>query len=281
MGATRRGFLKGAGLATVGAGLGLPILGPARLAALPDAARDGGPLSRLAMVVDVDKCRLDGVRQACIEACERAHNVPRLPDPAQEVQWIWSETFGAALPDQVHAHTPAERREAPVLVLCNHCDEPPCVKVCPTGATWKREADGIVMMDMHRCVGCRYCMAACPYGARSFNWRDPQAFVPTRPDGSLYSNYPMRTRGVVEKCTFCAERLRDGLQPACVEAANSVPGGQGALVFGDPTDPSSEVSRLLRERHTVSRRPGLGTGPNVYYVAPAGAGAAADRAGQS
>ena len=156
--------------------------------------------------------------------------------------------------------------EAPVLVLCNHCTNPPCVRVCPTQATWKREEDGIVMMDMHRCIGCRYCMAACPYGSRSFNWKDPREFVDTDAQGNFYSEFPTRTRGVVEKCNFCAERLRDGLQPACVEAANQVPGGEGALTFGNLADSGSEVNRVLSSQRTITRRVSLGTGPNVFYI---------------
>jgi molybdopterin-containing oxidoreductase family iron-sulfur binding subunit len=156
--------------------------------------------------------------------------------------------------------------EAPILVLCNHCDNPPCVRVCPTQATWKREEDGIVMMDMHRCIGCRYCMAACPYGSRSFNWRDPRPFVETDSEGNFPSEFPTRTRGVVEKCNFCAERLRDGQLPACVEAANQVPGGEGSLTFGNLADAASEVNQVLSSQRTIARRVALGTGPNVFYI---------------
>jgi molybdopterin-containing oxidoreductase family iron-sulfur binding subunit len=122
------------------------------------------------------------------------------------------------------------------------------------------------MMDMHRCIGCRYCMAACPYGSRSFNWKDPREHIATDANGELPSDYPARSKGVVEKCNFCAERLRVGLEPACVEAARAVPGGNGALTFGDAGDPDSDVSRILRETRTVARRVGLGTGPNVFYI---------------
>jgi molybdopterin-containing oxidoreductase family iron-sulfur binding subunit len=122
------------------------------------------------------------------------------------------------------------------------------------------------MMDMHRCIGCRYCIAACPYGSRSFNWRDPRPYLERDGRGALPSDYPTRTKGVVEKCTFCAERIRDGRPPACVEAANQVPGGEGALTFGNLAEPDSAVSRLLRERRTIARRVALGTGPNVYYI---------------
>ena len=118
------------------------------------------------------------------------------------------------------------------------------------------------MMDMHRCIGCRYCIAACPYGSRSFNWRDARANV----QGEINPKYPTRNRGVVEKCSFCAERLRAGGEPACVEASRRVPGGEGALTFGDLSDPDSDVAKLLRENHTICRQLGLGTGPNVYYI---------------
>lgn len=266
----RRQFLKEAGAAALGAGWVLPVLSGCETAEAVQHGTEVGALQgtgrQLAMVVDVEKCRSEPVRRAVIEACRRTHNVPEIPDPDDEVKWVWEAEFRHAFPDQVHDRMPEEMIEAPVLVLCNHCESPPCVRVCPTQATWKRESDGIVMMDMHRCIGCRYCMAACPYGSRSFNWRDPRPFVETDENGEYMSDYPTRTRGVVEKCTFCDERIRDGLEPACVEAARQVPGGEGALVFGDATDPDSEVSRVLRERVTRVRRPELGTGPSVYYI---------------
>jgi Fe-S-cluster-containing dehydrogenase component len=265
---SRRRFLKDFGLAAVGVGCGLPLLDSGRWmvrAAAPVAAARG---TQWAMVIDLDKAVREDVRSACVEACDREHNVPHIPDPQEEVKWIWSERYEHVFPDEVHAHTADELRDLPVLVLCNHCTNPPCVKVCPTEATWKRESDGIVMMDMHRCIGCRYCMAACPFGARSFNWRDPRPYVARNAEGRFASDYPTRTVGVVEKCTFCAERIRVSRVPACVEAANGVPGGEGALVFGDVSDPDSNVSRILATQNTICRRENLGTGPNVYYIVP-------------
>ncbi|MFP4237312.1 MAG: sulfate reduction electron transfer complex DsrMKJOP subunit DsrO, partial [Desulfonatronovibrio sp.] len=136
----------------------------------------------------------------------------------------------------------------------NHCDNPPCVKVCPTKATFKRD-DGIVLMDFHRCIGCRFCMAGCPYGSRSFNFYDPRNFLEeTDPE------YPTRTKGVVEKCEFCAHRLEKGQMPACVEVS------EGTILFGDLDDPSSDVSKALKKRYSLVRKPKLGTGPNVYYL---------------
>ena len=112
------------------------------------------------------------------------------------------------------------------------------------------------MMDWHRCIGCRYCMAACPYGARSFNWVNPRPHIKT-----LNPDFPTRTKGVVEKCTFCSERLVKGQMPACVEACP-----EKALVFGDVNDPKSEIRQLLAGNYTLRRRPELGTGPNIYYL---------------
>jgi molybdopterin-containing oxidoreductase family iron-sulfur binding subunit len=261
MNQNRRSFLKTAGRTAVGLGCGFPLLNAAC-----SSARHGTGSSQWAMVIDVDKCLREDVRRACTEACHREHNVPDIPDAEEEVKWIWSEPYRNAFPDQTHDRAGPALAEMPVLVLCNHCAKPPCVRVCPTQATWKRESDGIVMMDMHRCIGCRYCMAACPYGSRSFNWRDPRDHIARDAGGELPSEFPARTKGVVEKCNFCAERLRGGLEPACVEAARSVPGGRGALTFGDAGDPESDVSRILRETHTVARRVGLGTGPNVFYI---------------
>jgi molybdopterin-containing oxidoreductase family iron-sulfur binding subunit len=253
---SRREFLKKAGFTALGVGIGLPLAASAVKGSL------GAPGSKqLAMVIDIGKCD-ERVRRACSEACHREHNVPEIPDREEEVKWIWSEKYEDVFPDQSHAHAPVTVKGKPVLVLCNHCTKPACVRVCPTKATFKRKSDGIVAMDMHRCIGCRYCMAACPYGARSFNWRDPVPHV----KGGVRREYPTRDKGTVEKCNFCPERIRNSREPACVEAAGSTPGGHGALTFGDLQDLESDVSRLLRQKHTVCRRVHLGAGPNVYYI---------------
>jgi Fe-S-cluster-containing dehydrogenase component len=131
------------------------------------------------------------------------------------------------------------------------------VRACPTKATFKRESDGIVMMDFHRCIGCRFCMAACPFGARSFNFRDPRPFIA---EANLNKEFPTRMKGVVEKCNFCAERIAVGEKPACVEASKS------ALVFGDLYDPESEVRQLIKTNYTIRRKQELGTEPSVYYI---------------
>ena len=262
MNENRRSFLKKAAGAALGFGCGLPAREAAASAGITDLEDSS---TQWAMVVDKKKCLRPEVREACADACRRAHNLPVMSDAKHEIKWIWTEKFEDAFPDQVHSHVAQAVREEPVLVMCNHCTKPACVKVCPTQATWRRE-DGIVMMDMHRCIGCRYCMAACPYGSRSFNWQDPRPHVETDENGQLPSDYPTRDKGVVEKCNFCAERLREGRQPACVEAAREMPGGKGALTFGNLADPESEVSQILKSEHTICRRPSLGAGPHVYYI---------------
>jgi len=145
-------------------------------------------------------------------------------------------------------------KHLPFPVLCNHCENPPCVQACPTKATFKRD-DGIVVMDFHRCIGCRFCMAACPYGSRSFNFRDPRPFI-----AEVDPGFPTRMKVVVEKCNFCVERLAVGKQPACVEVSN------GILTFGDLEDPESDVRKLLKSNYTIRRKQNLGTGPAVYYI---------------
>ncbi len=259
---SRRDFLKIAGGAALGLGAGFPLLRGLASAQHVGHGVSTPETSQWAMVVDVEKCLDEKVRAAAVEACHRIHNVPQISDPEEEVKWIWTEGYGGTFPDRVHDLTPDRVRQMPVLVLCNHCSNPPCVKVCPTQATWKRKSDGLVMMDMHRCIGCRYCIAACPYGSRSFNWQDPRPFL----RNGIVPPFPTRTKGVVEKCNFCAERLRDGMEPACVEAANALPGVRGALAFGDLADKDSEVSRILSEANSIVRKASLGTGPNVYYL---------------
>ncbi len=209
--------------------------------------------TRWGIAIDTAKCLKQPNCTKCIAACHQAHNVPAIPDPRREVRWIWKEPFDRAFPGQEDAYSPL--RAAPVMVFCNHCDNPPCARVCPTQATWKRE-DGIVMMDWHRCIGCRYCMAACPYGSRSFNWMDPRPYIHT-----VNAGFPTRTRGVVEKCTLCTERLAAGRPPACVEVCP-----EKALVFGNLADPQSEIRKLLESRRHVRRKPELGTDPQVFYI---------------
>ncbi|RJP18728.1 MAG: 4Fe-4S dicluster domain-containing protein [Candidatus Omnitrophota bacterium] len=263
MGVDRRGFFKIAGLSTLAGMAGKTSMdalaqGESRFAPNPEALHG----KRWAMVVDMEKCKSKEGCKDCILACHQVHNVPDFGNPKDEVKWIWKEQYHHAFPSQENEYIKDDLKHANVLVFCNHCDNPPCVRVCPTQATWDRK-DGIVMMDWHRCIGCRYCIAACPYGSRSFNWRDPRGVDEEEESFIKETNpeFPTRTRGVVEKCTFCDERLAQGLLPACVEACT-----EGCLKFGDLEDPESEVRKLLAERFSIRRKPELGTQPEVYYL---------------
>ena len=252
----RRRFLKITGLSLTG--IAIQPLGRllSRTAHAVTAQTAGVRAThKWAMAVNLNGCMSKPDCRDCIDACHRVHNVPDFGNPKDEVKWIWTAPYTEVFQDQAHASTKESLLKSAPLVLCNHCENPPCVKVCPTKATWKRE-DGIVMMDYHRCIGCRYCMAACPYGARSFNWKDPRPFIK-----NVNQDFPTRTKGVVEKCNFCEERLAKGLMPACVEACKDK-----ALTFGDMAASGSNIKTLLSGRYSLRRRPYLGTEPKVYYL---------------
>jgi Fe-S-cluster-containing dehydrogenase component len=156
-------------------------------------------------------------------------------------------------------------------IPCQQCEHAPCVDACPVKATYHR-ADGIVMMDYDRCIGCRYCEVACPYGVRSFNWKEFDEENPLVPTWGT-PEVERRPRGVVEKCSFCYQRIDRGLAqglvpgldaeatPACVAACPT-----GARVFGDLNDPNSPVNKLLDENHVTRLREDLGTEPRVFYI---------------
>jgi Fe-S-cluster-containing dehydrogenase component len=252
---TRRNFLKFAGLTA--AGLCVASAGSVIAAGAGPTIKDGEKAlkaKRWAMVIDTKKIGTKEAVDVLAKACHAAHNVPDIPGK-QGIKWIWADGFDQAF-DQPNNFMDEglEKRQFPLL--CNHCANAPCVRVCPTQATYKRP-DGIVAMDYHRCIGCRYCMAGCPFGARSFNFMEPRLHLDLT---KLNKDFPTRMRGVVEKCNFCVERLAQGQQPACVEAS------QGALVFGDLSDPASGVRKVLREHYTIRRKPALGTEPGVYYI---------------
>ncbi|QCG95552.1 4Fe-4S dicluster domain-containing protein [Azospirillum sp. TSA2s] len=213
---SRRNFCLGAGAATVGA---------ATLAAVP---ADAGAVTatddaahRWAMVVDVRKCV--GC-QACTIACIMENDVPE-------------NSFRTI----VSTYEVTEQGKAGSYMLprlCNHCEDPPCIPVCPTGATYQRR-DGIVVVDNSVCVGCAYCVQACPYDARFINHETQTA----------------------DKCTFCVHRVEAGLLPACVETCVG-----GARIFGDLKDPDSTVSKLVREQNPKVLKPEMGTQPRVFYI---------------
>ena len=276
MDSKRRDFLKIAGLTAI-AGIAAPsafnalLKGEALASEHGQAAAATGAHGAVAptgkrwgMVIDVKKFTENpGLAEKCVSACHTVHNVPDFGNKKDEIKWIWVESYDHTFPEHSQYKRPDALKEMPILTLCNHCDNPPCVRACPTKATYKSK-DGIVAMDYHRCIGCRFCMAACPYGARSFNWRDPrgkdangQPFIK-----EINPKFPTRMRGVVEKCNFCTERLAIGQIPACVEVATQTK----AMVFGDMNDPNSEISQVLKTSFTIQRNPAIGTHPSLFYI---------------
>ena len=252
---SRRKFLKTASAAGLSVATG-PAMShgfdlPGRISPGPKALK----AKRWAMVVDMKKC--DGqCTENCIGVCHEIHNVPYIPTAEHQVMWLFQEPYENTFPERAHELISNRLKNRKFFLLCNHCDDPPCVRACPTQATFKRKKDGIVMIDYHRCIGCRFCMAACPYGSRSFNFRDPRPYI-----RKIHPEFPTRRKGVVEKCNFCQERLEVGQMPACVETCE-----KGAMVFGDLGDPSSRIRQILAENPHVRRKPELGTRPSVFYI---------------
>jgi len=252
----RRSFIKLAAVAAAG----IAVAPKAAVAAGGHAAPikknpEALEAKRWGMVIDTTKLHTKEEITALGDICHTVHNVPEVEGP-QELMWLWPDSYAHSFPEQENPHLAEEIHHRDYPLLCNHCDNPPCVRVCPTKATYKR-ADGIVAMDYHRCIGCRYCMAGCPYGSRSFNWGEPRKNLDL---SKINPDFPTRMRGVVEKCNFCVERLAEGKLPACAEASH------GAIIFGDLSDPDSNVRQVLRERYTIRRKPAAGTEPSVYYI---------------
>lgn len=253
--ATRRGFLGVAAVALGGSVLasGVRVIEVAKAAtpgAAPGAApgvvpavvRSSGanPLARWGLLIDADKCA-SGCTD-CVTACNTENGLAT-PQRPTDAQWI----------RKVNLKEIKTGRTASPPVMCQHCAEPPCVDVCPTGASFKR-ADGIVMVDRHTCIGCRYCVMACPYQARSFIHETLTEQKPEVPRG----------KGCVESCTLCVHRIDAGQQnTACAEACTQA--GHGAIVFGNLNDPTSEISRRIRENATSQLRADLRLDPGVRY----------------
>lgn len=217
---------------------------------LAEQGREGIPGKKWVMVIDLAKCRN---ARKCMEACQGAHHLRN---------------------DQHHINVlrmQDEDKTAPYFMPkpCQHCDNPPCTKVCPVDATFKRQ-DGIVLIDNDRCIGCRFCIAACPYSARIFNWSEPKYIEGD--ENRVYDvelNVPQK-KGTISKCLFSADRLRVGKMPYCVSACpNSV------YWFGDANEDSvtngtsketTQLSKLLKENAGYTLMPELGTKPSVYYL---------------
>ncbi len=259
--ASRRGFAA----ALLGILLGIAIL-PRRL--LARSTEEKARRTRWGMAIDLDRCT--GC-QGCVVACRAENNVPVAgPTDTEKGRAIfWMSMLS------LHQGTYPELRRKILPAPCNHCEDPPCVKVCPVGATSQSE-DGIVQQVPSRCIGCRSCQVACPYSRRYFNWS-----TPAWPDSlrrHLNPQVEPRGHGVIEKCNFCHHRIRAAREQARAEGrvlsdaecwglpacAQSCPAG--AIVFGDLSDPSSEVSRLSQSPRMFRLLEELGTHPKVFYL---------------
>ena len=223
---------------------------------------DEKPIPGVLFGYGLDLSRCIGCRR-CVYACVEENNQSKDP----QVQWISVLRFKkgekwADLEDADRYYNPElvpEEGYFTMPVQCQQCENPPCVRACPTQATWK-EPDGIVVVDYNWCIGCRYCMAACPYGARHFNWAEPgRKPEELNPETHYLGNRP-RYKGVVEKCTFCIQRIRKGLYPACVEACPV-----GARKFGNLLDPNSEIRYAIEHKRVFRLKENLNTNPKFYY----------------
>ena len=197
-------------------------------------------MARYGMVIDLERCI--GCR-ACMDACKVENNTPTAN--------FWMYVF--RLEEGAYPNTRVSFLPRP----CQHCDNAPCVKVCPVGATYHGDG-GLVLQDSERCIGCRYCMVACPYGVRTFNWG-----APDRPTDFDTGMVPPRPVGTVEKCTMCVHRLADGQVPSCVWSCPAQ-----ARIFGDLADPESRVTQLVRDREGERLLEERGTEPKVWYLPP-------------
>ncbi|MCA1908169.1 MAG: 4Fe-4S dicluster domain-containing protein [Magnetospirillum sp.] len=235
---TRRDLLKSAAIGAVAIAPGLTLIAPPAQARAP--GQPASAANRWGLLIDTRKC--GSVCTACVDACKTEMGLPALDRPATDAQYI----------RKVDVKDPKTGHQHSLPVMCQHCAKPPCVDVCPTGASMKR-ADGIVLVDRHICIGCRYCMMACPYKARSF----------AHEDQSGQKDHNPRGKGCVESCTLCVHRIDAGGQPACVEACSK--DGGAAMLFGDLNDPKSEISQRISKEATSRIRADLGVEPAIRY----------------
>ena len=254
----RRDFIKIAAKGLVGGliiysapSLLLDLAKKGRIARAADIGQDSLEKHYWGFICDNEKCIGCG---RCVVACKQENKVPWEP----EFNRTWVERYIVTEEGEILVDSPKGGRDGfsaepypgseikPGQVsksffvpkLCNQCDNPPCVTVCPVGATYQT-ADGVVLIDQEHCIGCRYCIQACPYGARYF----------------------LPEKRVVDKCTWCYHRIRRGLVPACVEVCPV-----GARIFGDLRDPASNLKSILAKKRTYVLKPELGTEPKVYYI---------------
>ena len=202
------------------------------------------------IVIDTKRCF--GCH-TCSTSCKLANHLP------DGVWWNRVMTDGGDWFDTAGGEWPNNLRMEYLPVACQHCANPACTKVCPVGATYKDPETGVVRQDYDKCIGCRMCMAACPYtGVRSYNWEEPKYHVDYKLGGK---DVPAHQKHTVEKCTFCYHRISKGIEPACMHLCVG-----RARHWGDLDDPTSEVSKLIASRQYKQLLPEKGTRPSVYYL---------------
>ena len=238
-GVSRRGFLA-ISSATLGGVMLAPGVRLVEVASARAPEQAASKQVRWGLLIDTDKCATGC--DDCVKACAIENGIKDTGHPRTDAQWIRK----VELKDKGSGRT----HSAPVM--CQHCEHPPCVDVCPTGASFKR-ADGIVLVDRHTCIGCRYCMMACPYKARSIVFDDVTDQKPDVPRG----------KGCAEGCTLCVHRIDRDQKPACVEACAKA--GHNAMTFGDLNDPQSEIAQRVAKFSTSKIRPDLKLNPGVHY----------------
>ena len=236
----RRNFLgKGAALAAGGVlAPGVILHSVARARPVDEAVTSD---VRWGFLIDTTKCADDC--QACVTACNEENGLTGFNRPETDAQWIRKVTL----------KNKKTKYSFSLPMMCQHCAHPPCVDVCPTGASFKR-ADGIVLVDKHICIGCRYCMMACPYKARSFVHETITDQVPDVPRG----------KGTVESCTLCVHRVDRGDIPACAEACAKTEEGP-AILFGDLNDPESDIAKRVASENSTQVRADYRLDPGVRY----------------
>jgi molybdopterin-containing oxidoreductase family iron-sulfur binding subunit len=235
----RRNFIA-AGVGALGVAIapGVTLIQVAQAQTKRAVGEPASKAQRWGMLIDTTKCK-SGCDK-CVSACATENGInEKVADPRQAAQWI----------RKIDIKNPKNGYQHSLPMMCQHCAEPPCVDVCPTGASMKR-ADGIVLVDRHICIGCRYCMMACPYKARSFVHQPLTEQNPEVPRGL----------GCVEACTLCVHRVDKGQLPACVEACT-----EGAMIFGDLEDPNSDIARRIAQTATTQVRADLKLDTGVRY----------------
>ena len=208
--------------------------------------------------LNISKCK--GYRK-CVDACVEENNQGR-DTQIQYIRVLEMERGSMNLEESNHYYDPEtvpQKGKFYMPVQCMQCENPPCVRACPVKATWK-ETDGVVVIDYDWCIGCRYCMTACPYWARHFNWNEPELPPEELNPVTHYLGNRPRSKGVMEKCMFCIQRTRKGKQPACMEACPT-----GARVFGNLLDPESEIRYILENKTVFRLKEDLGTEPKFWY----------------